>query len=176
MQLLTAPATEPPDYTKDAAPACSSITDEMCVKLSSFSKQVQKRPRPNSAWISGSSSCINTPFGPVKTWTSTKPPIDRREDANKVQEKDKTFALYPSWLLRRLGMSYGLWIQGRSTHGWQYTVQPFNAVPEDAPIFRYCRDGDVAAIKTLLSCGYASLRDRDPRGRTPLWVRRSSTF
>ncbi|PVH71796.1 hypothetical protein DL98DRAFT_596646 [Cadophora sp. DSE1049] len=174
MQLLTAPGTEPPNFTSDATTACPDVTHNLCVISPNSRNQVQKRPRTKSAWTSGSGNSINTPFGPVKIWSRTKIRTDTCSYGSTDEEQDKTYALYPSWLLRRLGISYGLWIQGRSTNGWQYTVQPFNAVPEDAPIFRYCQDGDVAAIKTLLSCGYASLRDRDPKGRTPLWCASNS--
>ncbi|KAH7409738.1 hypothetical protein BKA64DRAFT_705491 [Cadophora sp. MPI-SDFR-AT-0126] len=169
MQLLTTPATEPSIYTKGAATACLDAIETKCAPSPSLSNQSQKRSRSESVWIPGSSMRINTPFGPVKTWIRTQIRVDGRPYTSNSEDQDKTYAFYPSWLLRRLGISYGLLVQGGSATGWQYTIQPFNAVPDDAPIFRYCQDGDIAAIKTLLSCGYASLRDRDTKGRTPLW-------
>ncbi|KAK0124738.1 hypothetical protein ONS96_008620 [Cadophora gregata f. sp. sojae] len=174
MQLLTAPATEAPSYTKIAASDCPDLTDNQCVISPDPKSPVPKRPRQKSVWISGSRNRLNTPFGPLKTSTTTHIRTDIRSDGSSSKEQAKTYFFYPSWLLKRVGISYGLWIQGKSTNGWQYTVQPFNAVSDDAPIIHYCQTGDVAAIKTLLSCGYASLRDRDTKGRTPLWYASSS--
>ncbi|KAH9213324.1 hypothetical protein DL95DRAFT_447176 [Leptodontidium sp. 2 PMI_412] len=171
MQLLTSPSTElnPPNYSRDTRAACINIPVQPHEVSPNSKNHVQKKASQNISRVHGRSSLISTPFGPVKTWSSIKATAKKSSNSNTAEEKDSVLAFYPSWLLRRLGVSYGLWIQGRSTDGWQFTIQPFNAVPEDAPIFRYCRLGDVAAVKTLLSSGYASLRDRDPKGRTPLW-------
>ncbi|KAK0112605.1 hypothetical protein ONS95_014348 [Cadophora gregata] len=174
MQLLTAPTTEPPRYPDIAASDCPESIDNQCVFSPISKSPVQKRPRQKSVLISGSRNRLNTPFGPLKTSTTTHIRTDIRSSGSSSEEQDTTYFFYPSWLFKRVGISYGLWIQGKSTNGWQYTVQPFNAVPDDAPIIHYCQTGDVAAIKTLLSCGYASLRDRDTKGRTPLWYASSS--
>ncbi|KAG4442550.1 hypothetical protein IFR05_001962 [Cadophora sp. M221] len=171
MQHLTPPSTElnPPSYSRDTPATCVNISVQPHEASRSSRSHVQKKASRELSRVHERSSLINTPFGPVKTWTSIKETTKRSPNSKATEEKDSVLAFYPSWLLRRLGVSYGLWIQGRSTNGWQFTIQPFIAVPEDAPIFRYCRLGDVAAVRTLLSSGYASLRDRDPTGKTPLW-------
>lgn len=61
-------------------------------------------------------------------------------------------------------------VTARSTIGWQYTLQPFRAVPENALIFGLCRTGNSDGVKLLLERGEASPLDRDPMGRTPVWV------
>ena len=43
-------------------------------------------------------------------------------------------------------------------------------VPDDALIFEFCREGNLAGVKTLLSKGQASVRDVDSLGRTALFV------
>lgn len=85
-------------------------------------------------------------------------------------EEEIDYFFYPSAIFRKLGISQGVWVHTKATAGWQYTIQPFNLVSEDSPIFEFCRKGDVAGIQTLLKLGQASVWDRDPRGRTPLWV------
>lgn len=69
-----------------------------------------------------------------------------------------------------LGISHGLLVTARSTVGWRYTIEPFGAVPENALIFELCKLGNVDGVRLLLQRGEASPLDRDPMGRTPLWV------
>ncbi|KAE8441980.1 hypothetical protein EG329_004106 [Mollisiaceae sp. DMI_Dod_QoI] len=130
----------------------------------------QASTRKKFQQIDGWSRNNQTPLGFLRAWSTTRQAeiLDAGEfQASK--EQDVVYALYPSWLLAKLGLSYGLLVQARCTDGWQYTIQPFNAVPDDALIFSFCTDGNVAAIKTLLMSGKASLRDRDSGGRTALW-------
>ena len=87
-----------------------------------------------------------------------------------TEEEHFGYVLYPANILRRLGFSYGLLMQMKST-SWQFTLQPFNVIKETSPIFEFCRNGNVEAVQTLIVLGEASVRDRDPCGRTPLWVR-----
>jgi len=55
--------------------------------------------------------------------------------------------------------------------GWKHSLEVFRAAPETAPIFDFCRDGNLEVVRTLLKNGHASPWDRDPEGRTPLFVR-----
>jgi hypothetical protein len=84
-------------------------------------------------------------------------------------ERDVDYVFYPK-LLRKMGISVGMQISARSTSGWKYSIHPFQSVPEEAIIFDFCREGNVAAVRTLFNRGEASPWDRDPLGRTPLWV------
>ena len=87
-----------------------------------------------------------------------------------TEEEHFDYVLYPANILRRFGFAYGLLMQMNST-SWQFTLQPFNVIKETSPIFEFCRNGNVKAIQTLIGLREASVRDRDPYGRTPLWVR-----
>jgi hypothetical protein len=84
-------------------------------------------------------------------------------------ERDVAYIIYPK-LLRKIGISVGMQISAKSITGWKYSIQPFRSVPEEAMIFEFCREGNVAAVRTLFNRGEASPWDRDHFGRTPLWV------
>lgn len=116
----------------------------------------------------------STPFGKLQEG-SVKKVITRPEKPNEFEviEYRRRWRLYPSALLKIMGMRYGAVIESTS-NDWQFVISGFNAVHGDAHIFRFCREGDLDGVKALLKLGQASLRDRDPLGRTPLWV--SSLF
>ncbi len=75
------------------------------------------------------------------------------------------------WLLR-LGFQYGLNIKllSSSTKGWQNSLNSIHLVPDDALIFDFCRQGNLLAVRKLLSERLASVRDTDSKGYTPLHV------
>ncbi|CZR69459.1 uncharacterized protein PAC_19359 [Phialocephala subalpina] len=113
---------------------------------------------------------MQTPLGHFTAWSTTrKATAIQSERSLYPVEQETVYSWYPSYLLAKLGVKYGLSIQARYTDGWQYSIQPFNAVPDDALIFTFCSEGNVAAVKALLTSGKASLRDRDSDGRTALW-------
>ncbi len=85
-------------------------------------------------------------------------------------EVEMRSVLYPSRCGQFLGVSHGVLIIARSTVGWKYIVEPFRAVSENALIFDLCRMGNLEGVRLLLARGEASPLDRDPMGRTPLWV------
>ncbi|KAG4442551.1 hypothetical protein IFR05_001963 [Cadophora sp. M221] len=93
--------------------------------------------------------------------------------AKSTEEEHSDYIFYPAPFLQRFGLAYGFWMQTRST-SWQFTLQPFNVVKERSPIFEFCRNGNVDAVQTLIGLGEASVRDRDPWGRTPLWIAANS--
>lgn len=96
----------------------------------------------------------------------------RHPESRKFNQADMVYFFYPPRLLNLLGISRGMEIViRRSTVGWQYSLRDFRVVPENAPIFEFCRDGNLSAVRTLFMSGHASPWDRDPTGRTPLWVR-----
>ncbi|KAF7947472.1 hypothetical protein EAE96_008559 [Botrytis aclada] len=84
-------------------------------------------------------------------------------------EEESQLIVYPSKWLTKFGMAYGVKLSVLASRGWQYSFQPFRAVPESALIFEFCRRGNLDGIRTLFSRGDASPYDRDPLGRTPLW-------
>ena len=94
----------------------------------------------------------------------------RHPESRKYDQKNAVHFFYPPRLINKLGISYGVQITSRSTAGWQYSLNIFRTVPENSPIFEFCRDGNLSAVRTLLTTRNASPWDRDPMGRTPLWV------
>ena len=55
-------------------------------------------------------------------------------------------------------------------------LDTFRPVPDDAPIFKFCTEGLLSAVRRLLIEGQASVRDTDSRGRTALHVSRVYTY
>ena len=89
------------------------------------------------------------------------------------QYEDETlYTIYPAPWLVRLGIHHGIRLEcsSRSTQGWKYALQIFSLVPDNALIFEYCQQGNLPAVQSLLVRGYASVRDTDSRGHTPLHV------
>ena len=87
-------------------------------------------------------------------------------------ESKTSYIIHPaSWLIN-LGINYGLHLGflSSSAQGWKSTLKTFCPVPDDALIFVFCRQGNVPAVRDLLSGGYASIRDTDSWGYTPLHV------
>jgi len=91
-------------------------------------------------------------------------------DSRKYVHQEVEYSVRPSSIIRIVGLSYGFRIYARATTYWQISLQPFNEVSGEEPIFEFCRSGNVGGIETLLRLGKASLRDQDPLGRTPSWV------
>ncbi|KAF7860350.1 hypothetical protein EAF04_008477 [Stromatinia cepivora] len=113
---------------------------------------------------------ITGPFSNI--WTVSQEVRERvvhASGAKKNVQAESQLILYPSKWLARIGMAYGVKLSALASRGWQYSLQPFRAVPESALIFEFCREGNLDGIRTLLSRGDASPYDKDPLGRTPLW-------
>ena len=83
-----------------------------------------------------------------------------------------SFAFHPAWWLKKMDLDYGirLILESSSAHGWKYTIETTCPVPDDALIFEFCREGNLAGVRSLLSRDQASVRDVDSIGRTPLYV------
>lgn len=58
----------------------------------------------------------------------------------------------------------------RCYSGWNFNIRTHNVVPDDAPIFDACADGDIEQIQTLFSAGLASVYDCDKNGTGLLHV------
>ena len=58
----------------------------------------------------------------------------------------------------------------RSSQTWKTTFQVFQPVPDDSPIFTFCRSGNIEGIQMLLTTKRASVWDTNSRGYTPLHV------
>ena len=95
-----------------------------------------------------------------------------RSDRLDQCERESTYTIYSAPWLAWLGIRCGLRLgfQSSPIQGWKNTLNTFRPVPDDALIFEFCKDGNVPAVRTLLSGGQASVRDTDSRGYTPLHV------
>ncbi|CZR55223.1 uncharacterized protein PAC_05110 [Phialocephala subalpina] len=91
-------------------------------------------------------------------------------------EVETNFSLIPSWWVVRFGMSkvFKFDIMQLSSQGWQAKMATFNLIPSKSPIFDFCRDGNLDAVRSLLKGGHASARDITPEGFTPLHAAASS--
>jgi len=128
---------------------------------------LKQKKEPINSWALS----LPTPMWSIQARSSVKKVTTSHPwGARESVEKDVDYVFYPTGVLRRIGVSCGFWINAKATSGWKYSLQPFNAVPENSLIFEFCRDGNLSGIQTLLRLGQASLQDRDPLGRTPLWV------
>lgn len=87
-------------------------------------------------------------------------------------EHETSYTIYPATRLIRLGVRHGLRLRflSSSTQGWDTTLKAFSPVPDDSLIFEFCKEGNIAAVRRLLSSGHASVRDTDSRGYAPLHI------
>ena len=124
-----------------------------------------------------SESVIESFLGSIRAKSATvlqspKQTADLTPYREQDQHEYKTsYTISPAPWLVRLGLHYGLHLGFlSSTQGWKNTLNTFCPVPDDALIFEFCRQGNVSAVRSLLSRGHASVRDTDSRGYTPLHV------
>ena len=87
-------------------------------------------------------------------------------------EHETSYTIYPATWLIRIGIHHGLRLKflSSSTQGWKTSLKAFCPVPDNALIFEFCKEGNVSAVRGLLSGGHASVRDTDSQGYTPLHV------
>ena len=97
---------------------------------------------------------------------------DALGDEEYPYEHEDSFRILPAGWLLKLGFNYAykFSIHDSSTQGWQFFIKPINLVPDDAPIFQYCEQGNIEKIRDLMSRNLASVRDVDSEGQTALHV------
>jgi len=82
-----------------------------------------------------------------------------------------TTHIHPSQWLIKLGLGYRIKVAAKqSSQGLSHSLQSFNAVPDDSPIFDFCSKGDIKNVQRLLGNREATPWDADSLGRTPLHV------
>ncbi|KAE9371001.1 hypothetical protein N431DRAFT_18376 [Stipitochalara longipes BDJ] len=92
----------------------------------------------------------------------------RSSEVTETIEEKLTVILYPNLASRLFGITRGMLISAKATSGWQYSIQPFRAVEENALIFEFCREGNLDGVRSLFKRNEASPWDRGPKGETPL--------
>jgi len=176
LQILQQPGQKELDMTKSSDkilvwPSDKEKSDIQAGALEGGSRSVQALPlvrhRPP---VATRSAKFVTPVGTVEVCTSITKRSTTNGTGHEVIDKDISYTIRPNRLLQMFGMSYGLFLNAKSTSGWQYMIQPFRTVSEKSLIFEFCRNGNLSGLQTLLDLGDGSLRDRDTMGRTPLWV------
>ena len=119
-------------------------------------------------------------LGTVKM-TSQKISVQMTDSGSKAKlpelhqyEDRMSFIFSPGSWLQYLGVNLELHI-GLAQHsmaGWRSTINIYNLVPTEAPIFKLCARGDIPGVRHLLLSGKASVRDIDIWDYTPLQVSR----
>ena len=102
----------------------------------------------------------------------SKPNKSHDQNTEGYDESKNSCIIHPANWLLNFGLACGIRIDltQSSSRGWKCNLQIFRAVPDDSPIFEYCTQGDIIALRTLLSNGSASIRDTDSAGRTAIHV------
>ena len=134
-----------------------------------------RKPALTKFTLRESNTVTETLFGTVRATSNTTSQMSRKTGdlIPHGEKKHKTsITIYPAQWLIRLGVQCGfhLDIFSSSTQGWQNSLNTFCPVPDDALIFEFCQQGNVPAVRSLLSGGHASVRDTNSRGYTPLHV------
>lgn len=79
-----------------------------------------------------------------------------------------------SWAIR-LGSAFATHLLVmRCQSGWKHVLSPVRSVSDISPVFSLCQDGNINAVRELISRGGASVSDTDSYGRQPLHVRLST--
>ena len=124
------------------------------------------------------SSVLECSLGTLRAESNTQLRISAEMDDLKFYneqaqgEHETSYTVYPAEWMIQLGIRCGfrLKLGSSATQGWKTAFKSFCPVPDDALIFEFCKQGNTSAVRELLSGGYASVRDTDSRGYTPLHV------
>ena len=128
----------------------------------------RKLRRANTGRICRQTSAIGSLFGTI--WLR-KTSVRVDSSSGKKFDVISSFSFLPSWWLSRLGVMHGIEANlGSTAAGWQFNFDPIRAVQEDAPIFKFCKSGNLAAVQQLIADGSASVKDTSPKGLQPLHV------
>ena len=107
---------------------------------------------------------------------STSTPAGMEHDASLIRQSGERANLIRSanfWTLHVRApywlFSYAFEISFRQAcPGWDFSFRPYNTRPYNASIFGAIKANDITRARQLLSSGQATIRDRDPNGKTLL--------
>ena len=141
----------------------------------SSSGESRRKPALAKRTLRETDSVIETFLGTIRaTSTTTLHTLEQTGDLipHGENQSKTSFTIYPAQWLIRLGVQCGFHLDliSSSTQGWKNSLNTFCPVPDDALIFEFCRQGNVSAVRSLLSGGHASVRDTNSQGYTPLHV------
>lgn len=124
------------------------------------------------------SSSTRSLFGSlyVTTIASCEVKMDGEGNLSEVDDLSRirtALVFHPSRWMQYCGMRSGWAISfSKAMSSWDlgFRIKLHRAVPDDAAIFEYCKQGNIAGVQVLFDQGLASPWDRDSRGFTPLFV------
>ena len=134
--------------------------------------------------VSIGGSFTQTLLGAITTTTKTRLLRSRFVDDDALEyedvqyEQESSLRILPAQWLLKLGFNYAynFSTHDSSTQGWQWCIKPINLVPDDAPIFKFCRQGEIEKVRDLISRNLASARDVNSNGYTALHVSHAALF
>ncbi len=137
-----------------------------------------KHQRRTNCTLSTGYSIKQTLFGAITTTTTTRVLNSNSVDDESLDDEDyqyeheSTVRILPAQWLLKLGFNYAYTFSTNDslTKGWQFCVKPISLVPDDASIFRFCRQGNIKGVRDLISKDLASVRDVNSDGWTALHV------
>ena len=168
-----------PFRVEESALTTSFASKSRSIESDCFDSDV---PRRKHTWfkrtVQVASSVMECSMGTLRTESNTRLRISAEmDDLTFYNEQDQSehetsCTVYPAGWLIRLGIRYGFRLKfgSSATQGWTTSLKPFCPVPDDALIFEFCRQGNTPAVRKLLLGGYASVRDTNSEGYTPLHV------
>ena len=118
-------------------------------------------------------------FGGIRIHSSLKylhlasPDEDAKMIEKRTQSESQTsIIIQPAKWLSILGIETGFTLDftRSSIQGWKHTLSTFRVVPSDALIFKFCEEGNLPAVRLLLSTVKASVKDTNLEGIQPLHV------
>jgi len=121
-------------------------------------------------------SCNTSPFGQlfIRSKFSESNSHNESEDTEYEETQHRietTLRLHPSRWLQICGITHGIQIAfSKSFQGLDCRLRTYRAVPDNSPIFEFCRKNDVDGIRRLFDERRASPWDTDSGGWTPLHV------
>jgi len=184
----------PPHLVLDVYPTCAAVTIEEWDAIEGGAGHFQSvqseysitgRYRQTQAKVKRTmreeKSVTKYFLGTIRADSNTVLQISRETDGltscceESQYEHATSYTIYPATWLIRLGFHCGLRLGflSSSTQGWKNTMKTFCPVPDDALIFEFSKEGNLPAVRSLLSGGHASVGDTDSQGFTPLHVSRS---
>jgi hypothetical protein len=96
---------------------------------------------------------------------------------NKEDKFQISLAFYPSAWIQALSIHFGMKLMiSSSFEGIDCRMSTYRAVPDDAVIFDFCKEGNTSAVQKLFDRQLASPWDTNSRGLTPLFVRITSSI
>jgi len=153
--------------SQELTPELKAIESEQQIKL----VPVSLRPKSETVMVSYRYKFICI-FGVVHvTTTTSRNTISKSPTELSRQYRIRTsLILHPSQLLQTCSLNFGLRICFSDFDGFDCQIHSYQAVPDDADIFKFCKNGNIKGIQGLFRNHLASPRDTNSRGLTPLFV------